>query len=178
MPRKPQKSVHKKANEAWVIEMMLYGYCTLPSGKKGRRMGLTVWDPPLPTWSEVEAELLPGWIREYPCSRPWGWWQSAPEPRRRVGGTGRRERQTIFEFGIPYPNAWFRDADPDNPPLYESQGAYLLRLDLLSEAEKGHLAKNPGLLEPEAISYRLSTGPEIHYAGYSGPGYYEDHEDE
>ena len=41
-------------------------------------------------WHAVKDEILAAWIKNYPGSRPHGWWQyDAPEPeRRRLGGTG------------------------------------------------------------------------------------------
>lgn len=41
--------------------------------------------------------------------------------------------------------------DPNDPPTYESQAAYLQRHGLLTKDERAHLGKNPELLEPEAI---------------------------
>ncbi|MGV8057875.1 MAG: hypothetical protein AB2L12_07640 [Smithellaceae bacterium] len=38
--------------------------------------------------------------------------------------------------------------DPDNPPIYESDAAYLERHGLLSKEEKAFLKKHPELLEP------------------------------
>lgn len=178
MPRKPYKSVQKKANEDWMVEVLLLGYCMTAKGEKNYRRGLTVWDPPLPVWADVEAELLPGWIKEHPCTRPWAWWKEAAQgsPRLRTGGSGRRERNAPFEFGVPS-DVWWKDVDPDNPPVYESQATYLQRHGFLTEAEKKWLAQHPEALEPEDVKYRLAIGPEIHYVGYTGPGYYEDSED-
>ena len=41
--------------------------------------------------------------------------------------------------------------DPGNPPIFESEGEYLRRNNLLTDAEKRHLEKHPELLEPEKI---------------------------
>jgi len=46
-----------------------------------------------------------------------------------------------------------RAIDPENPPTYESEAAYLLRLDLLTPAEKKHLEKHQELLEPDTIEF-------------------------
>lgn len=43
--------------------------------------------------------------------------------------------------------------DPNDPPLYESQAAYLERLGLLTPTEKAYLKKHQELMEPEAIEY-------------------------
>jgi hypothetical protein len=128
----------------------------------------------LPDWSEIRDALLPDWIKNHPCTRPFAWWtDDAPEPRRRVGGTGRRLRNAILEWGIPH-DEWFKDVDPDNPPIYESQAAYLQRLGLLTEGEIKWLADHHELLEPEAIKYRQDIGPDVYPMYYQGPGYYED----
>lgn len=42
--------------------------------------------------------------------------------------------------------------DPDDPPVYESQAAYLQRHNLLTPAELLHLKKHPELLEPEKVT--------------------------
>lgn len=42
--------------------------------------------------------------------------------------------------------------DPGDPPTFESQGGYLQRHSLLTDAEKKFLEKNPGLLDPERIT--------------------------
>lgn len=41
--------------------------------------------------------------------------------------------------------------DPNDPPVFESETAYLLRNGLLTPAEKKHLALHPELMEPEVI---------------------------
>jgi hypothetical protein len=83
MPRKPQKNVHRKASEAWMTEYLLYGFYTLPSGKKSILKTLLYGEKDLPAWGDVRDELLPQWIREHPGTRPFAWWeQEAPEPRR------------------------------------------------------------------------------------------------
>jgi hypothetical protein len=128
-------------------------------------------------WTEARKELIPEWIREHPCSRPWAFWEfDAPGPRRRVGGSGRRERNAPLNYGVPS-GTWFTGVNVDDPPRYESESAYLLRLDLLTATEKKWLADHPEVLSPEAIEIRISTGPEVYYAGYSGLGFYEERTD-
>jgi len=41
--------------------------------------------------------------------------------------------------------------DPADPPLFESQAAYLQRHALLTAEERRYLARNPRLLEDEAL---------------------------
>lgn len=69
------------------------------------------------------SEILPQWIKDHPCSRPWAWWRfDAPrwedpysdcyyhgtyaEPRQRLGGTGTPDFEVLgyvpdFRKGIP-----------------------------------------------------------------------------
>lgn len=181
MPSTRKRVSRAGKNDDWMVSCHFYGHCRTKYAEKDRRkcLQLTVWDrqTPLSVWADVSDELLPKFIREHPSTRPWSWWRKdAPEPRLRVGGSGRRERNASLEFGLPT-DAWFKDVDPDNPPTYESQAAYLQRLGLLTAPEKRWLTDHPEALQPEAIEYRLSTGPEVYYQGYSGPGYYEDSED-
>jgi len=43
--------------------------------------------------------------------------------------------------------------DPNNPPIFESEAAYLERHDFLTPTEKTYLKKYPELLEPEKIEF-------------------------
>ena len=58
-------------------------------------------------WDRVRDEILAGWIEQRPGSRPLYWWRySAPEPRRRVGGTGQAAHEVaafaeVYEYGLP-----------------------------------------------------------------------------
>lgn len=44
--------------------------------------------------------------------------------------------------------------DPEDPPIFECQAAYLQRHDLLTLAEKRLLQKHPELLDPERIEFQ------------------------
>ena len=44
-----------------------------------------------------------------------------------------------------------RAIDPEDPPTFESEAAYLKRNDLLTAAELKHLEKHPQMMEPERI---------------------------
>lgn len=153
-------------------------------------------------WERSRDEIMAGWLKEYPATRPYGWWKfDAPkEPiegwdyehfnsaqRQRVGGTGTPSHEVLnvwggFSFGIP--NSWVepwaesyyngrskdihgnpigtkykeghfkgRAIDPNDPPRFESQAAYLNRHGLLTPAELAFLEKHPDLLEPEKIEF-------------------------
>lgn len=102
---------------------------------------------------------LAAFTAEYPGQRPGWWWKHrAPEPMRQrvgVGGTGTarhwhetgvRHANQQDAYGVPLVwvtlenAAWWGTppgppVDPNDPPLYESQAAYLRRHGLLSDAE-------------------------------------------
>ncbi|MGE4194623.1 MAG: hypothetical protein AB7E51_14640 [Pseudodesulfovibrio sp.] len=101
-------------------------------------------------WRHFGSHLLAEWIREHPGTRPYGWWRfEAPEPRRRLGGEGDPAYMGVT-FGVP--DGWCEgDFDPSDPPVYESQAAYLDRHGLLTEAERRALEKCSGAFEPEVL---------------------------
>jgi len=73
-----------------------------------------------------------------------------PEPRRRVGGTGGCPTHEGLSLGVP--DGWLDDDfDPTDPPLYESQAAYLARHELLTNTERRTLATMPEAFQPENI---------------------------
>jgi hypothetical protein len=175
---KIQKKTAKKAESDWMTECHFYGHCHTKYSDQYRRkcLQLTVWDEqdPLVPWADVEAALLPQFIKQFPGRRPWSWWRASPERRRRrVGESGRREKDAQFEFEVPY-HCWFIDCDETDPPRYESQSSYLQRNGLLSAREEEFLRAYPELLTPEKIEVWLETGPEVKPLG--GGSYYEDNE--
>ncbi len=134
-------------------------------------------------WEKAKDTILENFIQQHPCCRPWGWWcfdaprwndsdtdcywhGTLPEPRQRIGGSGRSLNETgsvpSFSFGLPssWPTAVYADAglaavndvpDPLDPPTFESQASYLQRHGLLTDAEKRWLKNHPEALQPEAI---------------------------
>jgi hypothetical protein len=113
-------------------------------------------------WAQFGADVLAWWIKENPGTRPWCWWKfAAPEPRRRVGGVGVTNREAcgfdvyIADYGLPDSENWMMSApflpqsesgfpvfDPTNPPLFESQASYLMRLALFESGEEKRLKRN------------------------------------
>lgn len=85
-------------------------------------------------WKTFRETIMGEWVRERPGSRPDGWWSfEASEPRRLLSGrleplNDRLHQGTPAQF---YPE--------ETPIVYESETAYLDRLDLLSEEEKSLL---------------------------------------
>jgi hypothetical protein len=154
-----------------------------------------------PAWEEVREEVMATWIKKYPGTRCWAWWEiDAPrwddpfegvyfhgtlcEPRQRLGGVGTPDFEVLpyvpnFDKGLPtswvtkfqedYYNGRAVDIhghkigdhiegdfkgvaiNPDDPPVFESEAAYLQRHDLLTDAEKKFIEKNPSSLEPEKV---------------------------
>jgi hypothetical protein len=115
-------------------------------------------------WAEHAEAVVQHHIRRAPGTRPLRWWEySAPEPRRRLGGTGDTLDTCTaygpsFHYGIP--DGWRRHGDyftegtpidPDDPPRFESEAKYLLRLGLLLPGERERLCPRdfwPELVEP------------------------------
>jgi hypothetical protein len=72
-------------------------------------------------WTLLRDELLQEHIAQQPGSRPWAWWQwEAPEDMRQIG-----EDRTKLSCGRVYVS-----------PIYETEAAYLARLNLLTAAER------------------------------------------
>lgn len=129
----------------------------------------------LPYWLEHRSAILAGWIQTKPGTRPAMWWRyDAPrldpehlgrwsrtvlaprliETRRKLRGEGKPLHEALsyapaHYYGIP---AWF--GDPENPPVFESQHAYLKRHGLLLSAERRKIAEpfpHPLRIEPARI---------------------------
>lgn len=124
-------------------------------------------------WHENSEWVVAEHVAEKPGTRPKRWWAydsprapcGAAEPRQRHGGTGAALYEALpvfvpqWEFGVPrewltarnihfYPT----DAapiDPNDPPLFESEAAYLERHGLLLPGEKQRLKAAD--FEPEAV---------------------------
>ncbi len=111
-------------------------------------------DDQLRAWNYEEGSLM--W-RERPC-----------EPRLRTGGTGTPCYEVLahvpeFEYGLPvqWVDRWSVDyygpdfagvpADPDDPPRFESEAAYLKRHGLILPGEERRLTDED--FEPEAIEF-------------------------
>jgi hypothetical protein len=107
-------------------------------------------------WKRWREPLLAEWIARRPGTRPWAWWRyDAPEPeRRRLGGKGIEMCEQYlgytraFDFGIP---RYWHQIDPAQPPLYESEAAYLQRHNLLTPSEARELTADD--FQPEVIHH-------------------------
>ena len=103
-------------------------------------------------WSDYGATAVENWVAEHPGSRPNRWWEhDAPEPRQRLGGHGRLLCEVMAykptsAFGIP--TGW-HEIDADDPPIFESEAAYLKRLGLFLPGEARRL--KPADFEPVVV---------------------------
>jgi hypothetical protein len=127
-------------------------------GLWGRGHGLHISGEAL--WADCGQQATVEWARLHPGTRPRPWWRySAPEPRQRLGGTGDLTKEAIglkslLVLGVPW--QWLNDVDVgnrpepvqpgltqpspspirdvaldrDDPPMFESEPAYLDRLQL------------------------------------------------
>jgi hypothetical protein len=108
-------------------------------------------------WDELRHELLPQWIAEHPGTRPAAWWRfDAPERRQRTDGIvhpfdDRVRRKRVEEMARQHPSLLERAyrllfgipsfllPTDDFRATYESEFAYLHRLDLLTDTERKEL---------------------------------------
>ncbi len=118
-------------------------------------------------WCEQQGAALAAHIAEHPGTRLSHWWRYSPLGlRERIGGVGTPAHEWLayapaFRFGVPATWPTREEAaqygrerrkhgvDPDNPPTYESQAAFLRRHKLLSRVEAAQLG--PEAYEPESI---------------------------
>ncbi len=118
-------------------------------------------------WAEVGGEILDAWIATAPGTRPSAWWKyDGLRQRQRLGGIGTPNHECLayvpgYHCGTPdswvtkedveYYGADFEGVaiDPEDPPQYESQAAYLRRLDLFLPGESKRLRKAD--FEPEIV---------------------------
>ncbi|CAM5276990.1 hypothetical protein [Rhodanobacter lindaniclasticus] len=127
-----------------------------------------------PLWEEHRAGILADWIAAHPGTRPYCWWRfDAPratastagryagtatgakmiEPRLLLSGFGKPLHEAMnygpsYAYGIP---KWY--GDPDNPPTFETQHAYLKRHGLLERGERAPRS------EPETLPERIEPAP-------------------
>ncbi len=120
-------------------------------------------------WNKMKPKILSDYIRRNSGKRPWAWWRfDAKEVRQRIGGQGDVKWEKLaymprYSFGLPLRKDFvdvelcllFSDVkmiplNPEDPPLYESEAAYLDRHGLLTEAEKKKLSEK----DFEAVSIK------------------------
>ncbi|HJU18585.1 MAG TPA: hypothetical protein VJ770_19205 [Stellaceae bacterium] len=115
-------------------------------------------------WEAIRDDVIAEHVRNYPGTRPRGWWAfDAPEPRRKLGGTGEPRGTSLCgltpsglyddypkprELDNPYLKGY--PTDPADPPVFESQAAYLDRHGLFLPGERRRLKAAD--FEPEIYS--------------------------
>ncbi len=93
-------------------------------------------------WLRYRDTITTQWAIDRPGTRPSCWWKyDSPAPRRRLGGTGLSNNDhggyvPAFWCGVPRDWYHFQDIDTADPPVFESQAAYLKRHDLLLSGER------------------------------------------
>jgi hypothetical protein len=143
-------------------QLPLAAYRYLLAGQKSAWFFLEIGSDPEAQklfWEQHANAVVLHHVKRHPGTRPKMWWKfSSPEPRRRVGGLGSPLSECggahapNFEYGVP--SAWrtardfelgfARSGTPlsdDDPPLFESEAAYLLRHHLLLPDERRRLSR-------------------------------------
>lgn len=93
-------------------------------------------------WKVHGAGIVAEYADQRPGERPAAWWRwTAPEPRKRLGGTGTPAHERLayaasYSFGI---CDRFIDCDPDDLPRFESTASYLKRHNLFLVGEEKRL---------------------------------------
>jgi hypothetical protein len=110
-------------------------------------------EDPEVVWERHAEVVTAYYARKFPGLRPCLWWRfNSPEPRRRLGGTGKLLQETCpaiqlrHEFGLPADWGALSETDP---PAFEAEATYLRRLDLLLPGELERLG--PKAFEPRVV---------------------------
>jgi hypothetical protein len=137
-------------------------------GTRTRWLYLDNREEPRTVWERHAEVIIAHCAQRHPGFRPKLWWDfTAPEPRRRLGGTGDLIQATYpaiklhHEFGIP---ASWGPINNDDPPAFESEATFLQRLDLLLPGELERLGKTA--FEPRIV---LRVGDRIRVQRASSP---------
>lgn len=170
MPRKPLKKLQKKPEiQPWKIQILRDGLYPDDTGFEGLKFYYDCGrseDEKFKLYQSIKKDFLQDWISKNPCTRPWAWYEySAPrwddpwpdyfchktfaEPRLHISGGAECKYNFVPSYYKAVSEHWhFTDQDL---PMFESEAAYLQRLNLLRKEEKAHLEKHPELLEPQSI---------------------------
>lgn len=105
-------------------------------------------------WELYRDQIMADWMKKNPCSRPFGFWKfDAPELRKQINGSCDVDYEGVSIDSEGLPAYWQIDWDEHDPPIFESEAAYLKRHDLLTLTEKTYLKKHPELMEAEKIEF-------------------------
>ena len=156
MPKKPRKSRKLRANAiSPALLKYFHGEPYSPNDDGACDVFLMELRPAMKqAWETHRDQVIAGWIKENPCTRPYAFWRfDAPEGRKQIGGSGCVDYLGMRISADGLPEYWQIQWDKNDPPTFESEGAYLERHGLLTAPEKTFLKKHPALLEPERIEF-------------------------
>lgn len=180
--------MHGKQPESSMTDDERWEEAMLLGDRRGPETGMTAGE----LWNKQKPAIMRTWLRQHSGRRPFAWWRfDAPEPRRRLGGTGTPWHECLaaiqmpmYERGLPvnwlsgFQAQYYRGEavnihgepvgrsrhdgtprkpddfkgvapDPTDPPLFESEAAYLDRLGLLTDEERDKLT--PADFEPVTL---------------------------
>ena|GEM_PF-1207906 len=130
MTIKPKKQLQeRKTIEPWIIDFLIHGRADNSEVAEVLIFQFSHnYKLQKKVWNDAKVEILKQFIKDYPCQRPWGWWEyeALKEPvnkwihgrfdsaqRKRLGGIGTPDFEVLayapsFEFGLPmgYVNQW------------------------------------------------------------------------
>jgi hypothetical protein len=138
-------------------QLPLAAYRWLLAGQRSAWFYLELNDPATQRlfWEQHRDAVVLHHIKRHPGTRPKMWWRlSSPGPRRRVGGIGTPLHEcggawaALYEYGVPMD--WKTSEhnrlggvpiSADDPPLFESEAAFLCRHNLLLRGERSRLSR-------------------------------------
>jgi len=113
-----------------------------------------IFDPGKDWPGNTEENAMERYISENPGKRPWPFWVEDDREKRRLLSGKLDPNASVYEYSLGIPSVQITTGedgfleswnkidprktfyDPDDPPVYETQLAYLKRLKLLTSAEK------------------------------------------
>jgi hypothetical protein len=116
-----------------LAELIDFDECWLVDGVDLTNVTNTTRDEMRQLWFRYKSMLMAKWFaKNPPDTRPHAWWEfESPEPRKLIGGQVPASPPAVMFCGVPR----FYPIPTLNPPVYESDHAYLSRLGLLTPAE-------------------------------------------
>ena len=156
MPRVRKRSKSRRSHYTeWHVRQLIEGHDLFGNIAFGNDEDMDI-EAIKVAWGVLRDKIMADYTRENPGCRPWCWWfVESPEPRQRVDGILHpfkdRLRKARFDampdhwyvkrhandlfFGLPRINL----TDEERSAKYETEPQYLLRLDLLTKAERDEL---------------------------------------
>jgi hypothetical protein len=132
------------------IMTLLEGYCFFKYAAPGfyDASAMPIFDAWKQAWQQLRSELLREFIAENPGKRPFAWWKfDAPEPMRRlIEGYDFQADPEVSRIPRDLVNGWYSAGGWEefrDPPIIETESAYLDRHGLLTAAERKTLGDFP-----------------------------------